>query len=164
MLADIAKMVNLPLIHKSIRCAKRNAISVKHNHLIGFPRETRWDMIRTIPSCAVDVRYRGWPRRRTKQKTSRSSSRGRTVQYPQRRLPMALVRLGELGQDRSLVQLALCFLVSLIHCLHGFSPGLRAHHPTTVPKTRYIAPFGNILGDWIRQLARLRRIRYPYRA
>jgi radical SAM superfamily enzyme YgiQ (UPF0313 family) len=47
-LVDIKKKVNLPRLYDSIRHAKRNGIFVKCNLIIGFPRETRADMLSTV--------------------------------------------------------------------------------------------------------------------
>ncbi len=47
-LKDIKKKVKLPRMFESIRHAKRNGLFVKCNFIIGFPRETRWDMLQTI--------------------------------------------------------------------------------------------------------------------
>ena len=47
-LADIKKKVKLPRMYESIGQAKRNGIFVKCNLIIGFPRETRGDMLKTI--------------------------------------------------------------------------------------------------------------------
>jgi anaerobic magnesium-protoporphyrin IX monomethyl ester cyclase len=47
-LQAIKKKVKLPRLFESIRHARRNGIFVKCNLIIGFPRETRWDMIQTI--------------------------------------------------------------------------------------------------------------------
>jgi radical SAM superfamily enzyme YgiQ (UPF0313 family) len=48
MLDDIKKKVKLPKLFESIRYARRNGIFVKCNLIIGFPRETRGDMLRTL--------------------------------------------------------------------------------------------------------------------
>jgi anaerobic magnesium-protoporphyrin IX monomethyl ester cyclase len=48
MLDEIKKKVRLPRLFESIRYARRNGIFVKCNLIIGFPRETRWDMLRTL--------------------------------------------------------------------------------------------------------------------
>jgi len=47
-LQAIKKKVKLPRLFESIRHARRNGIFVKCNLIIGFPRETRWDMLQTI--------------------------------------------------------------------------------------------------------------------
>lgn len=47
-LEDIKKKVSLPRLMDSIRHAKRRGIFVKCNLIIGFPRETRGDMLRTV--------------------------------------------------------------------------------------------------------------------
>jgi radical SAM superfamily enzyme YgiQ (UPF0313 family) len=47
-LKEIKKKVKLPRLFESIRYAKRNRIFVKCNVIIGFPKETRWDMLQTI--------------------------------------------------------------------------------------------------------------------
>lgn len=47
-LRDIKKRVQLPRLYESIRAAKRNAIFIKCNLIIGFPRETRRDMWKTV--------------------------------------------------------------------------------------------------------------------
>jgi anaerobic magnesium-protoporphyrin IX monomethyl ester cyclase len=47
-LKEIKKKVKLPRLFESIRYAKQNGIFVKCNLIIGFPRETRWDMIQTV--------------------------------------------------------------------------------------------------------------------
>jgi anaerobic magnesium-protoporphyrin IX monomethyl ester cyclase len=47
-LAAIKKKVKLPRLYESIRHAKRNGIFVKCNLIIGFPHETRTDMLRTV--------------------------------------------------------------------------------------------------------------------
>ncbi len=44
----IKKRVKLPRLYDSIRAAKKAGIFVKCNLIIGFPKETRWDMIRTV--------------------------------------------------------------------------------------------------------------------
>jgi radical SAM superfamily enzyme YgiQ (UPF0313 family) len=51
-LKEIKKKVNLPRMFESIRHAKKNGIFVKCNLIIGFPRETRWDMWQTL-WCAM---------------------------------------------------------------------------------------------------------------
>jgi anaerobic magnesium-protoporphyrin IX monomethyl ester cyclase len=48
MLADIKKKVKLPRMYESIRHAKRNGIFVKCNLIVGFPRERRSDMLKTV--------------------------------------------------------------------------------------------------------------------
>ncbi|MBI3289653.1 MAG: hypothetical protein HYZ74_09070, partial [Elusimicrobia bacterium] len=45
---DIKKKVKLPRLYESIRQAKKNGIFVKCNLIIGFPKETRLDMWRTV--------------------------------------------------------------------------------------------------------------------
>ncbi len=50
-LEAIKKKVKLPRLYESIRCAKREKIFVKCNLIIGFPRETRGDMMRTVWSA-----------------------------------------------------------------------------------------------------------------
>lgn len=57
-LEDIKKKVNLPRLYDSIRAAKREGIFVKCNLIIGFPRETRWDMLKTVWS-AVRFAWQG---------------------------------------------------------------------------------------------------------
>lgn len=57
-LKEIKKKVVLPRLFDSLRHAKRNGIFVKCNLIIGFPRETRWDMLRTV-WCAVRFAIRG---------------------------------------------------------------------------------------------------------
>lgn len=47
-LEDIKKKVKLPRLYESIRHAKRRGIFVKCNLIIGFPRETRRDMLLTV--------------------------------------------------------------------------------------------------------------------
>ncbi len=47
-LKEIKKKVKLPRLLESLRYAKRNKIFVKCNFIIGFPRETRRDMLQTI--------------------------------------------------------------------------------------------------------------------
>lgn len=47
-LKEIKKKVKLPRLFESIQYAKRNGIFVKCNFIIGFPRETRRDMLQTI--------------------------------------------------------------------------------------------------------------------
>ncbi len=47
-LKEIKKKVKLPRLFESIRYAKREGIFVKCNLIIGFPRETRWDMLQTL--------------------------------------------------------------------------------------------------------------------
>jgi anaerobic magnesium-protoporphyrin IX monomethyl ester cyclase len=44
----IKKMVKLPRLIESIRQSKKNGIFVKCNLVIGFPQETRWDIIQTV--------------------------------------------------------------------------------------------------------------------
>ncbi len=44
----IKKQVKLPRLLDSIRAAKREGINVKCNLVIGFPQETRWDIIQTV--------------------------------------------------------------------------------------------------------------------
>ncbi|MDX6769763.1 MAG: radical SAM protein [Elusimicrobiota bacterium] len=51
-LEDIKKKVNLPRLYESIRHAKREGIFVKCNLIIGFPRETRADMLKTVWAAA----------------------------------------------------------------------------------------------------------------
>ncbi|MBI3548568.1 MAG: B12-binding domain-containing radical SAM protein [Elusimicrobia bacterium] len=51
-LKEIKKKVVLPRMFDSIRQAKRNGIFVKCNLIIGFPRETRLDMWKTL-WCAI---------------------------------------------------------------------------------------------------------------
>src|SRR5258706_3091351 len=48
MLAYIKKMVRLPALISSIKAAIRNNIVVKCNLIIGFPKETRWNMWQTF--------------------------------------------------------------------------------------------------------------------
>jgi anaerobic magnesium-protoporphyrin IX monomethyl ester cyclase len=47
-LKEIKKKVKLPRLFESILHAKHNGIFVKCNLIIGFPRETRWDMLQTV--------------------------------------------------------------------------------------------------------------------
>jgi radical SAM superfamily enzyme YgiQ (UPF0313 family) len=47
-LDQIKKRVKLPRLYDSIRAAKRNGIFVKCNLIIGFPKETRLDMWKTV--------------------------------------------------------------------------------------------------------------------
>ena len=47
-LAAIKKKVKLSNLYESIRYAKREKIFVKCNLIIGFPLETRWDMMLTV--------------------------------------------------------------------------------------------------------------------
>jgi anaerobic magnesium-protoporphyrin IX monomethyl ester cyclase len=47
-LAEIKKRVKLERLYESIRHAKRSGIFVKCNLIIGFPRETRRDMLATV--------------------------------------------------------------------------------------------------------------------
>jgi len=47
-LREIKKKIKLPRLFESIRDAKDNGIFVKCNLIIGFPRETRWDMLQTL--------------------------------------------------------------------------------------------------------------------
>jgi radical SAM superfamily enzyme YgiQ (UPF0313 family) len=47
-LREIKKKIKLARLFESIRYAKGNGIFVKCNLIIGFPRETRWDMLRTL--------------------------------------------------------------------------------------------------------------------
>lgn len=47
-LEHIKKRVKLPRLYESLRAAKKNGIFVKCNLIIGFPKETRWDMIQTV--------------------------------------------------------------------------------------------------------------------
>lgn len=44
----IKKMVKLPRLIDSIRAAKKNGVFVKCNLVIGFPKETRWDIMQTV--------------------------------------------------------------------------------------------------------------------
>ena len=46
-LKAVKKKVNLRRMRQSIRSAVRNGISVKLNIVLGFPTETRWDMMKT---------------------------------------------------------------------------------------------------------------------
>lgn len=48
MLKYIKKKVKLPRLMDSIRHAKRHGIFMKCNLILGFPKETRWDMWRTL--------------------------------------------------------------------------------------------------------------------
>lgn len=48
MLDYIKKRVKLPRLYESLRAAKKNGIFVKCNLIIGFPKETRWDMIQSV--------------------------------------------------------------------------------------------------------------------
>jgi radical SAM superfamily enzyme YgiQ (UPF0313 family) len=57
-LKDIKKKVVLPRLFDSIREAKRNGIFVKCNLIVGFPRETRWDMLQSV-WCAVRFAFLG---------------------------------------------------------------------------------------------------------
>lgn len=54
----IKKQVRLPRLFDSIRDAKRHGIFVKCNLIIGFPRETRWDMLQTV-ACAIRFAFLG---------------------------------------------------------------------------------------------------------
>jgi radical SAM superfamily enzyme YgiQ (UPF0313 family) len=47
-LKNIKKKVKLPNLYESIRAAKRNGIFVKCNLIVGFPLETRWDMLKSV--------------------------------------------------------------------------------------------------------------------
>ena len=53
-LKEIKKRVKLPRIYDTIRHGKKHGLYVKCNLMIGFPNETRWDILRTL---WVNVRF-----------------------------------------------------------------------------------------------------------
>ena len=57
-LREIKKKVVLDRMFDSMKQGKRNGIFVKCNLIIGFPRETRWDMMQTV-WCAVRLAILG---------------------------------------------------------------------------------------------------------
>ena len=47
-LEDIKKRVKLPRVYETIRHAKKHGLYVKCNLMLGFPKETRWDILQTL--------------------------------------------------------------------------------------------------------------------
>ena len=53
-LKEIKKRVKLARIYETIRHAKKHGLYVKCNLMLGFPKETRWDILRTL---WVNIRF-----------------------------------------------------------------------------------------------------------